>query len=163
MANPTPLYYVTTKNFEDKIGRELVVAILDDNNDGSPDAGPVLRLLLDAVAYVESFMRAAGYDLEKARAASPPPSDVVRLVLERAHAMANIRHPEIVRYDGEKALLRVERECLMIQKKIMRLDLNLTDAAPAGVGGRVGRIGMSATAPSPMFADLGDFPGSRVG
>lgn len=164
MPNPTPLFYVEQRGFEDRLGHELLSALTDDNNDGSPDGGPVRALLLDAVAFVEAFMRAAGYDLVVARATTPPPPDVVRLIYDRAVAMAGRRFPEAVHWDVEERIRSINEELKLLQKKIIRLDLNVNDPKPAGVGGKVGRIGMSPYLEGgALFDDLGDYPGGRRG
>ncbi len=158
-----PLYYVTVAMLRDRLGEEILTAYFDDNNDGSPDASPVRRYLVDAVSYVETYVRAAGYDLDDARAKDPPPGPIVDAVLDRAEAKIYQRHPEIQRVDAEKALDRVDKELLRIQSKQRRLDVNqLTDKKPATVGGNLGRIGIHAQAPEPLFSDLGDIPGSSM-
>lgn len=160
MAVP-PLYYVTVAMLKERMGEEIVTAFFDDNNDGSPDASPMRRYLLDAVSYVETYVRAAGYDLEDARSKDPAPGPIVDAVLDRAEAKIYQRHPEIQRLDVEKALDRVDKELLRIQTKQRRLDVNvLTDKKPETVGGALGRIGIRAQTPEPLFSDLGDIPGS---
>lgn len=160
MAVP-PLYYVTVAMLKERMGEEIVTAFFDDNNDGSPDASPMRRYLLDAVSYVETYVRAAGYDLEDARSKDPAPGPIVGAVLDRAEAKIYERHPEIQRLDVEKALDRVDKELLRIQTKQRRLDVNvLTDKKPETVGGALGRIGIRAQTPEPLFSDLGDIPGS---
>lgn len=158
-----PLYYTRVSDLEARLGRDFMVAVYDDNNDGAPDASPLWRVLVDSQAYVEAFMRAGDYDIDLARKRGPALDTVVNLILDHAEATSYARHPEIARYDGDKALARVRINCLDIQKKVTRLDLDIPDGPPAGVGGATGRIGMGGERPSPVFADLGDFPGGRFG
>lgn len=161
-ADPSPptLHYVGAQDLCDKLGRDKYTAIFDDNNDGAPDPTPVRRHLLDSESFAEGVFRAAGYSIKVVR--EKRPSQAVRLVLEHAEAMAAIRHPEIMRIDGDKAFDRVLKEAMLYQKKALRLDLDDDDPAPANVGGSVGKIGSSVVEPPPsFFADLGDYPGGN--
>lgn len=160
---PQPLYYTRVEDFEARVGHDFLVAVFDDNNDGVPDAPPIWRMLLDSQAYVESFIRAADYPIVLARERGPALDTVVKLILDHAEATAYVRHPEIARYDGDKALARVRVNCLDIQAKKTRLDLDIPDPPPADVGGPTGRIGRGGERPSPLFSDLGDFPGGSFG
>lgn len=161
---PTSLgpYYITVQDFENEVGRDVVVAYYDDNNDSSADPGPLRRLLIDSESTVEGFMRAAGYDLEEARLKGSTLTDVVRLALEVAVARTYLRHPEIARYDGDKAWTRIRRELLDIQEKRQRLDLRLGDPKGTG-GGNLGRIGVPGGQTAAFFEDMGDLPSGRLG
>ena len=150
------LYYVDQVDFENKIGAELVRAFLDDDNDGSPDGGPVRQLLGDAEDTCEGYWRQAGYDIAQLRLLGL--RGCKRQVLQVARAEAYIRHPEIARFDGYKEMERVVKELRdMSRPGGFRLDVPEGAAgAPTNVGGSVGAIGGGPT-PDSVFADLGDF------
>lgn len=158
-----PLYYTRIADFEARIGRELLIAFFDDTNAGAPNPQAVWRHLLDSQIYVESFMRAGDYDIAACRLRGPLLDTVVRLILDHAEAQAYVRHPETARYDGDKALARIRQECLDIQTHKVRLDLGVPDPPPENVGGSLGRIGRGQCPPTPLFSDLGDFPGGKFG
>lgn len=151
-----PLYYTSQKDLEDEIGAHVVRAVLDDDNDGTADGGPVRRLLFNAETYCEGFWRQAGYDIDQLRAAKP--AECQRMALERAVGKLFVRHVEIARYDGEKALDRLRKELGdMMKPGGPRLDVPKGAVpAPTNVGGAVGAIGGGPT-PESMFSDMGDF------
>lgn len=156
MTSPA-LYYVTDADLVDRIGEQAVRDMLDHDRDGTPDAGKVLRLLLDAVSYIESFLRGI-YDLGVLRALSPPPNEVKRLVLDRAEAELYCRHPEFARFDGYKAKDRNDQELQKLATGVRRLDVIGPPEPAANQGGTTGSFDpRPASSTARMFDDLGDF------
>jgi hypothetical protein len=157
-VSPPPLYYVSEADLTDRIGAQAMVDMLDYDRDGVPDAPKVLRLLLDAVSYVESFLRTV-YDLTVLRAMSTPPNEVVRLVLDRAEAELYCRHPEFARFDGYKAKERNDHELHKLVTGGRRLDVVGPPEPAANEGGTTGSFDPQAdVSRTPrVFDDLGDF------
>lgn len=123
MARSTTLHYdLSTADLEDRFSPAVLVDIFDDDNDGTPDPAPLLRLLLDAQSYVEGALRHV-YDLSTLRGVDPWPNEIVRFILDRAEARAYVRHPEHARFDGYKMLDRVDKELTdLCNKGKRRLD-----------------------------------------
>jgi phage gp36-like protein len=111
MATGTLHYGITQTDLEDRVSAEVVRQILDDDNDGTADTNPVLRLLLDAQSYVESYLRTV-FKLDELRAQDPVDNEIVRMILCRAEGQLYIRHPEHARFDAGKALDRLDKEIL---------------------------------------------------
>lgn len=109
MATGTLYYGITQADLEDRVSRAVVVQILDDDNDGTADVNPVLRLLLDAQSYVEGALRTV-FKLDDLRAQNPTDNEIVRLILDRAEGRTYVRHPEHARFDGHKMLDRNDKE-----------------------------------------------------
>jgi phage gp36-like protein len=154
----TTLYYVTAEDLADRIGAQAMVDMLDYDRDGVPDPPKVLRLLLDAVSYVESYLRGT-YDLTVLRAMETPPNEVARLVLDRAEAELYCRHPEFARFDGYKAKDRCDHELRKLVEGARRLDVVGPPEPAANEGGTTGSFDPRTPAGRTprMFDDLGDF------
>ncbi len=152
------LYYVTEADLVDRIGEQAVLDMLDYDRDGVADPGKVLRLLLDAVSYVESFLRGK-YDLTVLRAMRPAPNEVTRLVLDRAEAELYCKHPEFARFDGYKAKDRCDHELEKLVHGERRLDVVGPPEPAANEGGTTGSFDPHPPhAPTPrVFDDLGDY------
>jgi hypothetical protein len=150
--------YVAEADLVDRIGKQAVVDMLDYDRDGVADPGKVSRLLLDAVSYVESFLRGK-YDLAVLRAMSPPPNEVRRLVLDRAEAELYCRHPEFARFDGYKAKERCDHELEALVRGERRLDVVGAPEPAANEGGTTGSLDPRppATSTPRVFDELGDF------
>jgi hypothetical protein len=157
VTTPT-LHYVTEADLVDRIGQQAVLDMLDYDRDGVADPGKVLRLLLDAVSYVESFLRTE-YRLETLRAMKPAPNEVKRLILDRAEAELYCRHAEFARFDGMKAKERCDKELTALSLGHRRLDVDGTPEPAANQGGTTGTNDPGATlCPTPrVFDDLGDY------
>jgi phage gp36-like protein len=156
MSGPT-LHYVTEADLVDRIGQQAVLDMLDFDRDGVADPSKVLRLLLDAVSYVESFLHR--YSLDVLRAMNPPPNEVVRLVLDRAEAELYCKHPEFARFDGYKAKERCDKELEKLALGGRRLDVVGPPEPATNEGGTVGsNDARDGFRPKPrVFDKLGDF------
>ncbi|MBA2686854.1 MAG: hypothetical protein H0U64_02015 [Gemmatimonadaceae bacterium] len=106
---------VSKSQFENRLGREVVARIYDDNNDGEADSDPILQLLDDASDYVRGAIGGA-YDLDLVTSLSAATAgELRRLTLDAAMAMAAQRHSGYIRYDWEKILKRVDEELYAIR------------------------------------------------
>ena len=151
------IYYVRQADLVDRIGEQAVLDLLDYDRDGVADADKVQRLLLDAVSYVESFLRAE-YDLDLLRGMNPAPNEVQRLVLDRAEAELYCRHPEFARFDGYKAKERCDAELEKLRRGTRRLDVVGPPEPAANEGGTTGSFDTRARPRTPRtFDKLGDF------
>lgn len=156
-----PLRYgILQSDLEDRLSADEVVAILDDNNDGAADANPVLRLLADAISFVEGAA-APHYLLTTMRALSPVPNDLIRLILDAAEWMAVKRHPEVQRGHAWDKLREVNRQDILDWAKGMRrLDTDGPPEPSLTQGGKtVSEIGQPPPNASPpkVFDDMGDY------
>jgi hypothetical protein len=152
------LYYVSEQDLVDRIGEQAMLDMLDYDRDGVPDPGKVLRLLLDAVSYVESFLRGK-YDLNVLRAMRPAPNEVTRLVLDRAEAELYCKHPEFARFDGYKAKDRCDKELEKLVHGDRRLDVVGPPEPAANEGGTTGSFDPrpSVSCTPRVFDKLGDY------
>lgn len=137
---------ISQKDLEDRVSRQLVRAGLDDNNDGFSDAGPVNRILVDASSYVMGAIGGA-YDFP---IGSPYPNELQRIALDVACAYLSIRHPEMVRFDGQAMLLQARAELKDLKNGVTQLDIPLLGAA---VSGNV----VPPVAPTPTGFNIGGF------
>jgi hypothetical protein len=152
------VFYVEEVDLVDRIGNQAVLDMLDYDRDGVADPSKVMRLLLDAVSYVESFLRGK-YDLAVLRAMKPPPNEVRRLVLDRVEAELYCKHPEFARFDGYRAKERCDHELGMLARGDRRLDVVGMPEPAANEGGTTGSLDREpkATSTPRVFDDLGDF------
>jgi phage gp36-like protein len=152
------LYYVSEQDLVDRIGQQAVLDMLDYDRDGVADPGKVLRLLLDAVSYVESFLRGK-YDLTFLRSMPTPPNEVTRLVLDRAEAELYCKHPEFARFDGYKAKDRCDHELEKLARGDRRLDIVGPPEPAANEGGTtVSSVPRARGSDTPrVFDKLGDY------
>jgi phage gp36-like protein len=127
--------YIVIGDLNDKISATVVRQILDDDLDGTADPTPVARAIADAESYVEGFLRVA-YDLTAIRAlGTNVPNEIKRLCLDVCVAFLWERHPEYVRADGAKMLVRVRQELIDLRRGLRRLDIVGTPEPPANRGG----------------------------
>lgn len=147
MATGTLYYGITVTDLEDRLSASVVREILDDDNDGTPDTGPVLRFLLDAQSYVEGALRTV-FKLADLRAQSPTDNEIVRLILDRAEGRIYIRHPEHARFDGGKALDRNDKEIAAFVARGQR-GLDNDDHTAANQGGVTTTMAADANFPDP--------------
>lgn len=127
--------YITQTDLEARLSEATVRDILDDDADGYVDDDPLERVIADAESYVEGFLRVA-YDLETIRAlGTDVPNEVKRLCLDIATAYLWERHPEYVRADGDKLLMRARLELVDLRRGLTRLDIEGAPEPPANRGG----------------------------
>lgn len=159
-VSPPLRYGIVPSDLRDRIGEDIVNAVLDDNNDGQADKGPLYRLLADAISFVEG---SAGnhYSLNLMRAIDPAPNELVRLILDAAEWMAVKRHPEVQRGQSWDELRKINREDITDWAKGQRrLDTEGPPEPAKTQGGKtVSEIGQGPPNASPpkFFDDLGDY------
>lgn len=159
-VSPPLRYGIIPNDLRDRIGEDIVNAVLDDNNDGQADKGPLYRLLADAISFVEG---SAGnhYSLNLMRAIDPAPNELVRLILDAAEWMAVKRHPEVQRGQSWDKLREINRQDITDWAKGQRrLDTEGPPEPAKTQGGKtVSEIGQPPPNPSPpkFFDDLGDY------
>ena len=142
--------YITQTDLEDRLSAAVIRDILDDDADGFVDDNPLDRVIADAESYVEGFLRVA-YDLETVRAlGTSVPNEVKRLCLDIATAYLWERHPEYIRADGDKLLMRARLELVDLRRGLTRLDIVGDPEPPANRGGEA-RSG-DADEPTPVNA-----------
>lgn len=148
--------YITIEDLKDRLSEQVLQQILDDDNDGDPDATVVDRLISDA----ESKVNAALRNLYTLPLPTPPPNEVKRLALDVAEALAARRHPEYVRRDWEKLMSYADGELDKLSTGKRRLDVQSTPE-PAANQRTEFRSG-DPTSPTPAspprrWDDMGDF------
>lgn len=151
-----PYPYFTSDDLEDRLSRDVVRQILDDNNDGAADANAVDRLLKDASSKVASYLRGT-YDLDAVKTNTP--NEVVRLALDVAEALAARRHPEHVKgKDWEKLMRAVESDLTKLRNGVTRLDVIGTPEPAKNVGVQFASGDPNKPELPPRFSDdFGDF------
>lgn len=140
--------YFTQSDLENRLSANVVARALDDNNDGSADAGPVARLIADASSYVDGFLRGV-YTLPLSPSV---PNEVKRLALDVAAAMLAIRHPAYVKFDGFEAMKLARADLKDLREGRSRLDI-MTAPEPAANEGAtiVDGTGNTDTTPHAQF------------
>lgn len=131
--------YIDQGDLEDRIGSEAVVAIADDNEDGTVDTSDtsIARIIKDAEGYVEGFL-APIYSLTALRAlGASAPNEVLRLCLDVAEAYAIRRHPEYIRGDWKSKLEFARRDLVDIRTQRTQLDITTSPEPAANTGGVV--------------------------
>jgi phage gp36-like protein len=129
------------------IGRDMVLRLFDDDNDGTSDGGPLSSVLEDAEAECMGYAT-RNYSVVQLR--DNPPATLRRLAVDVAIHLAYLRKPEFLNDKGEtpweqryKRALEKLRE---IAKGAFRLDLDDQPEKPAnvrGAGVRTGTFGNS--------------------
>jgi len=133
--------YIKQSDLEDRLGKEAIRFILDDDVDGRPDSSPVARVLLDAESRFESYAR-GNYDLTALRAmgfagTNDVPNEVKRICLDLATAMLWQRYPQYVRAHGDRLWDRVQDELMDLRRGKTRLDIVGTPEPARNQGGMV--------------------------
>lgn len=146
--------YITIADIEARIGKQTVIAICDDDNDGEPDYGVLEGVIRDATGYVNGFLRGI-YPIPLPE---PIPDEVKRLTLDVAQGYLANRHAEYVRYDGGKLLEQARKELMDLRTGKTRLDVMGAPEPAANQGGKVmfPVRGRSPERPR-FFDDLGDW------
>lgn len=150
------LPYWTISDLESRLGREVVIQVFDDDNDGVPDAGAVDQLSADSDSFVEGYLRGV-YELATVRDA--PPNQVKRLSLDYAVAQCAKRRPEYVRRDFGPLEAAVRQELSEIRSGKIRLDVIGAPEPGANQGGEVWDGGDDYTEDTVKFfsGGMGDF------
>lgn len=102
-----------------RLGQSVVTKIYDDNDDGNPDDAPLDQLAADAASKVRG---ALGAVYPAAMLVTGPATELRRIALDIAHAMAAIRHPGFIKVDG------------IAMMKIAKDDLNAVRLTMANLG-----------------------------
>lgn len=147
--------YFEMSDLEDRVGKKVLIEVLDDNSDGTVDTRALERLIKDACSYVDSFLRRV-YPLPLP--GPEVPNEVQRLALDVAQAMLAERHPEYRKIDGAKLRERAEKELNDLAEGRRRLDVQGLPEPAANEGGTVlSNDPTRATPNPPVFSDMGDW------
>lgn len=107
-----------------RIGQSVVTKIFDDNDDGNPDDAPLDQLAADAASKVRG---ALGPVYAAAMLVSGPATELRRIALDVAHAMAAIRHPGFIKIDGFMMMKQADADLKQVRLTMANLG---TDDAP---------------------------------
>lgn len=149
--------YWALADLQNRISAEAVRQILDDNNDGTADGGPVALLQTDSDSFVDGYLIGV-YPLDLVRAA--PPNTVKRLSLDMAVVYARQRFPEYVRGTWKDLFEVTTKQLEAIRDGKVRLDVE--PAVHEAVGGDVWAGGDDLTVENePIFngppGTMGDY------
>jgi phage gp36-like protein len=145
--------YATAEDLELAMGSQVVRAIFDDDLSGTADDSPITYILAEAQSRVDGYLRQL-YVIPL----DPVPNLVRSITVDVAIALAQKRHPEVVRADGDGLMKRAIEDLQRIRSGEMKLD-SMTLPTPRNATITVGS-GIAATpAPLPkVFGDdMGDF------
>lgn len=144
--------YATAADLALAMGPEVVRAIFDDDLSGTADDSPIAYILAEAQSRVDSYLRQL-----YAIPLDPVPNVVRSITIDVAIALAQKRHPEVVRADGDALMKRAIEDLQRIRSGEMKLDsMTLPTPKNAQV---LYSSGMAANpTPAPRFFDnMGDF------
>lgn len=111
MADPL----ITRAQLENRLGRDVVAQIYDDNNDGVADTNPVAQLLDDATSKVRGAL-GPWYDRATTTSAdTATATELRRITLDAAVAMAAQRHSGYIRQNWRELMAQVDSDLKMIQ------------------------------------------------
>lgn len=106
---------ITRKQLENRLGREVVQRIYDDNNDGVADADPINQVLSDASSKVRGGLPLYNPDdLTPANALLT--DELRRLALDAAVAMTAQRHPGYTKYNWVELMEQIDADLDRIRK-----------------------------------------------
>lgn len=144
--------YATADDLALAMGPEVVRAIFDDDLSGTADDSPVAYILAEAQSRVDGYLRQL-YVIPL----DPVPNLVRSITIDVAIALAQKRHPEVVRADGDGLMKRAIEDLQRIRSGEMKLD-SMTLATPQNAQVLYSN-GMAANrAPQArFFDDMGDF------
>jgi len=129
--------YIVQADLENRLTARVVRQILDDDIDGSPDAGPLAQVIADAEAYCEGFVR-GNYDIAALQALGVgAPTEFKRLCLDVAAAFLVERHPEYIRADGDDMIERARRDLMDLRNGVTRMNVVGSPENAANQGGIV--------------------------
>lgn len=144
--------YITATDLEVRIGRQAILAIYDDDNDGVVDAATLADVCDQASARVDSYL-ATSYKGALPLSVDPHtgkyPSVVKQAAVEWARYMAFDRHPEYVRMYGTKPLEEAKALSSALAKAEQYLPDNSAEPAPRGTFGIVYAPGQRLLTDSP--------------
>ena len=145
--------YITRTDLENAMGAGVVAQIFDDGNTGAVNDDAIALLITEAEARVNSFLRQL-YVIPL----SPVPDLVKSIALDVATAIAQGRHPEYIRADGEKLMARAEADLEKLRMGTIKVD-SVTLPTPRNAIISVGSGIAASPAPEPKkFGDgMGDF------
>jgi hypothetical protein len=145
-------FYITVEALEDRLSQAVVRRIYDDDNDGEPDAGPLLRVIKDAERRFESIMKAVYPSLAVLRATDSAES-VSGLVLDLAEAIAAKRFPRCVCREWKPLLDDALAQIKEYRTGVAQAPIDGSPNPPANTGGQVEVFGPHcvATDNEPVF------------
>jgi hypothetical protein len=131
--------YITERMVENRLSAAVVRRIYDDNNDGRADSdatnvGPIEQLINDAEARFESFATTI-YPSVAALRTAPICSEIIRLCLDCAEAMACRRFPKAVNREWFPLWQASERELKGLRTGETSLNVDTAPEPAANNGG----------------------------
>jgi phage gp36-like protein len=147
--------YVTPDELKDALGAHVVRALYDDDNSGEPDAAPIASAIRRATSKVNAYLRR----LYVLPIAEPIPDIIKSITLDLTIAYAQLRHPEVVRVDGEKLIKAAEADLERLRDGKIELDIpTLPKALNEQIELRRGPLGAAGEPSPPVFTrGIGDF------
>jgi hypothetical protein len=124
--------YIEREHLEDRLSADVVRRIYDDNNDGTPDAGPLIQVIADAERRFESAMIGIYPSLTELRATAPTTSSIV---LDLAEALAAKRFPRCVNREWQPLLEDANKQMKEYRTGVAKLPVVGAPNPPANVGG----------------------------
>lgn len=121
------------------VGRDALLRLLDEDNDGEVDEDVLARLQADSDAWILGYVRGNHtYAAVIEHLAVSPPAQLSRISLEYAQILLAKRKPEFFRRDWMPMFEALRAEAIDIQRGTFRLDIgSATAPAPGNVGGVV--------------------------
>jgi len=145
-------------DLENRISIEVAIQVLDDNNDGVVDTGPLAQIQADCDSFVDGYLRGI-YDLPTVKA--NPPNQVKRISLDYAVAQCAKRRPGYIKHDWKDLESAARAELSDIRSGRVRLDVVTAPEPAANEGTNVWDGGPDmAVQPASVFIDpgsMGDF------
>lgn len=122
---PPPWEFIEQADLEAALGASVVRRLLDDDNDGTPDAERMTRVIQSASSKLAGFLRPvyteAGSDLDAI--ADGDIGEVKRITIDFARAILFETHPEFGRGDWAELLKAAERDAMNLRKQVTVLDV----------------------------------------
>lgn len=112
---------ITKAQLENRLGREVVARIYDDNNDGVGDANPITQILEDASSKVRGAIGAV-YDTTLLTADnSAEAGELRRITLDVAVAMTAQRHSGYTKYNWRDLMEQADRDLKLLRTGMSNL------------------------------------------
>lgn len=134
---------------------QVVLAICDDGDDGVPKAGPITRVIRDACAIIDSYLRG----IYEVPLADPVPTIIEMVALDLVEGMLCRRHREYTMHDGEEVYKNGISMLEKIRTGKMRLNVMGAPEPPKNEGGTVRSGNPASREPKKKFFldGTGDF------
>lgn len=149
--------YATRADLERTLSKKVVDQIFDDDSSGEGDEDPIDQLMVEATSRVNMYL-AELYRIPVADSAGNVPDAVRFLTIDVAAALAEMRHPEYVRSNGEKRLADAVDILEKLRDGKIQLDSELLPPAHNAVAyARSGDANNPESKPKVFIDGMGDF------